>query len=51
MIGIILGLIIVVGGVGGVEQSQTDFDLLVSALTSAFGLMLMASGVSVVKEQ
>jgi hypothetical protein len=50
MIQIILGLIIVMGGVGGVENSQTDFDLLLAALISAFGLMIMASGVKFVKE-
>jgi hypothetical protein len=50
MIGIILGLIIVIGGVGGVEQSQTDVDLLLASLTAAFGLMLMASGLQFVKE-
>lgn len=50
MIGIVLGLIIVVGGVGGVEQSQTDFDLLLATLTASFGLMLMASGIQFVKE-
>jgi hypothetical protein len=51
MILIILGLVIVLGGVGGVEQSQTDFELLLAALISAFGLMMMASGVTLVKEQ
>ena len=50
MIQIIFGLIIVMGGVGGVENSQTDFDLLLAALISAFGLMIMASGVKFVKE-
>ena len=50
MIRIVLGLIIVMGGVGGVENSQTDVDLLLAALISAFGLMLMASGVVFVKE-
>jgi hypothetical protein len=50
MIRIVLGLIIVMSGVGGVETSQTDVDLLLAALTSAFGLMVMASGVTFVKE-
>ena len=50
MIGIVLGLIIVMGGVGGIEQSQTDLELFYAALTASFGLMLMASGVSFVKE-
>ena len=50
MIGIIIGLIIVVGGVGGIEQSQTDLDLFYASLISAFGLMVMASGIKIVKE-
>jgi hypothetical protein len=50
MIRIVLGLIIVMSGVGGVETSQTDVDLLLAALISAFGLMVMASGVKFVKE-
>jgi hypothetical protein len=50
MIRIILGLIIVMGGVGGVKDSQTDVDLLLASLISAFGLMIMASGVKFVKE-
>lgn len=50
MIGIVLGLIIVMGGVGGIEQSQTDLELFYAALISAFGLMVMASGVKIVKE-
>jgi len=50
MIRIVLGLIIVMGGVGGVENSQTDFDLLLAALISSFGLIVMASGVKFVKE-
>lgn len=51
MIRIILGLIIIMGGIGGVEQSQTDVDLMLASLIAAFGLMLMASGVTFVKEQ
>jgi hypothetical protein len=51
MIQIILGLIIVLGGVGGIEQSQTDIDLLLAALISAFGLMVMASGVKFVNKE
>lgn len=51
MIGIILGLIIVMGGIGGVEQSETDFDLFLASMVTAFGLLLMAAGVTFVKEQ
>jgi hypothetical protein len=49
MIQLVLGLIIVMSGVGGVETSQSDLDLLYSALTASFGLMVMASGVKFVK--
>jgi hypothetical protein len=50
MIRIILGLIIVMSGVGGIEKSLSDLDLFYSALISSFGLMVMASGVKFVKE-
>jgi hypothetical protein len=50
MIRIILGMIIVMSGVGGIETSKSDLDLFYSALISAFGLMVMASGVKFVKE-
>ena len=50
MIRIILGLIIVMGGVGGVEHSQTDLDLFYSALIASFGVLVMYSGVEFVKE-
>ena len=50
MIRIIIGLIIVMSGVGGIETSTTDIDLFYSALVSSLGLMIMASGVKFVKE-
>ena len=49
MIRIIIGLIIVMSGVGGVESSQTDLELFYAALTASFGLMVMSSGVVFVK--
>jgi len=50
MMRIILGLIIVMGAVGGIEQSQTDWDLGLACFIAAFGLMLMRSGTTAVKE-
>jgi hypothetical protein len=50
MIRIVLGLIVVMSGVGGIETSQSDLDLFYSALVSSLGLMIMASGVKFVKE-
>ena len=51
MIRVILGIIIVGFGMGGVENSISDFDLFKSCVVSAFGLLVMYSGVNVVKKQ
>lgn len=50
MIRIMIGLLIAFGAVGGIEHSQTDLDLFYASLISAFGLMVMASGIKIVKE-
>jgi len=50
MIRVILGLIIVMSGVGGVETSYTDLELFYSALVASFGVLVMYAGVNTVKE-
>ena len=49
MIRLIVGLIIVMFGVGGIESSTSDLELFQTALISAFGVLVMASAVKVVK--
>lgn len=41
---LILGFMIVFGASGGIETSNTDFELFSACLIGAFGLMLMFSG-------
>ena len=50
MIRIVIGLIVIMSGVGGVETSQTDLELLYAALIASFGVLVMYSGVKIVKE-
>jgi len=50
MIRVILGLIIVMSGVGGIETSTDDFELFYSALIASFGILVMYIGVNTVKE-
>ena len=51
MIQVVLGMLIVGFGVGGVEHSETDLELFYTSLVAAFGLLIMWTGVQVVKEQ
>lgn len=41
----IVGLLVTAGGVGGVEQSVTDYELLSAVLVSVAGLSLTYAGV------
>lgn len=47
----ILGLVITMGGVGGVETSISNLALLQSTLVAIAGLAIMAVGVSYVHEE
>ena len=49
MIRLIIGLIIAMFGVGGTESSTSDLELFQTALVSAFGVLVMWSGVEFVK--
>lgn len=42
---VILGLVIVMGGVGGVEQSTTNTDFLLAGMVAGIGLFLTYFGV------
>jgi FtsH-binding integral membrane protein len=48
---IMLGLVLTMFGVGGVENSITDTELLSSLAVSVLGLMLMGVGVLMLREQ
>jgi uncharacterized membrane protein len=47
----IVGLIVTMGGVGGVETSQTNYELFLSSVVSLVGLALMYVGVMYVNDQ
>ena len=51
MIWFVLGLILAMGGVGGVETSLTNLALVQGALLALAGIGLMALGVSYVHEE
>jgi sulfite exporter TauE/SafE len=48
---VILGLILTMLGVGGIENSITDTELLQGLAVSVLGLMLMGVGVLMLREQ
>ena len=45
------GLITALNGVGGVDASTTNFELLVSTVIAVIGVVLMAIGTQAFKEQ
>ena len=50
MLFFMIGLIVTMGGVGGVETSLSNWALLQSSVIAIVGLALMAVGVSLVNE-
>jgi hypothetical protein len=46
-----VGLIMTLGGVGGIENSITNAELLDSLIVSVVGLMVMGCGVLAIKRQ
>ena len=51
MLKFVLGLVVVAFAVGGIEDSFSDTDLVISCLVAAMGLMLMHAGTQDIKEQ
>lgn len=47
---VMLGIIIVMGGVGGVEQSITNIDFLLSGIIAGVGLYITYTGVKQIAE-
>lgn len=46
-----VGLVMTLGGVGGVENSITNAELLDSVIVAVVGLMVMGCGVLAIKQQ
>lgn len=47
---VMLGLLIVMGGVGGVEQSTTNLDFLIAGIIAGVGLYITYTGVKQIAE-